>query len=119
MARIMVLDDEPDTLEMLEKVFKKQGYKFSGYLESEEFLKKYPKEKPDLVMLDIMVPKMNGIEVCKKIRTMNKKQKAVFLSVLEPTAMAEVDIPGAKVDYIEKPFDPKDLLEKVNGILKQ
>ncbi|MEW6592736.1 MAG: response regulator [Candidatus Hadarchaeota archaeon] len=110
MVKIIAVDDEPDILQLLERVFKKEGFEFIGFLDGAEFLKKYLREKPDLVLLDVMMPKIGGREIYKKLKETNKHQKVAFLTVLEPS-------PGETEVYIEKPFEPGDLIKKVRALV--
>ncbi|MEW6222438.1 MAG: response regulator [Candidatus Hadarchaeota archaeon] len=110
MVKIIAVDDEPDILQLLERVFRKEGFEFIGFLDSAEFLKKYKKEKPDLVLLDLMMPKISGRDIYKKLKGMNKQQKVAFLTVLEPS-------PGETETYIEKPFEPGELVKKIRKIV--
>lgn len=115
----MAADDEPDILELLGRILKKGGHEFIGCSTGGEFLKRYPKEKPDLVLLDVMMAGISGADVYKKVKDSNKRQKVIFLTVLDPTPTAG----GVKADelttYVEKPFEPADLLKKVREILKK
>ena len=67
-AKIMAIDDEPDIIRLLEKIITRAGYKFVGFTSPKEFLEQYEQEKPDLILLDIMMPEMDGWEVYKEIR---------------------------------------------------
>jgi len=119
MVKIMAADDEHDILQLLERILKKEGHKFIGCSTGGEFLKLYPKEKPDLVLLDVMMAGISGTDIYKKIKGSNKRQKVIFLTVLDITPTAG----GVKTDeltaYVEKPFEPTDLLKKVRAILKK
>jgi len=116
--KIMAVDDEPDIVKLLEKVVSRAGYEFVGFTSPKEFLKNYPQEKPDLVLLDIMMPEMDGWEVYKEIRKINPNQKVAPLTALDlpDTLKQGVKELGAS-DYITKPFDPDDLVEKIKKIL--
>jgi two-component system response regulator VicR len=118
MAKIMAVDDEPDIIKLLERILTKAGYEFVGCSSGKEFLKRYEREKPDLVLLDIMMPEMDGWDVYKEIRRINRKQKVAPLTALDvPPRIREGIVELGASDYITKPFDPDELIEKVKRIL--
>lgn len=120
MTKIMAVDDEPDIIRLLEKILTKAGYEFVGCFSGNDLLEKYEKQKkkPDLILLDIMMPGMDGWEVYKRIRKINSKQKVAPLTALEvPPRIRQGIMELGASDYINKPFDPKDLLKKVKEIL--
>lgn len=120
MVKIMAVDDEPDIIKLIEKVLKKAGYEFVGCSSGKECLKKYKKEKPDLLMLDVMMPGMTGWDVYKAIRKTNKKQRVLFLTAttVESDARDTMDELGVS-DYLSKPFEPYELTERVKIILER
>jgi len=115
----MAVDDEPDIIKLIGKILKKAGYEFVGCTSGEECLKKFEKEKPDLILLDIMMPGMDGWEVYKRIKKINKKQKVLFLTAitLYPDARKTMVELGVS-DYLTKPFEPYELIERVKTVLK-
>ena len=120
MAKIMAVDDEPDTIKLINKILKGAGYGFVGCLSGKECLEKLKKEKPDLVLLDIMMPEMDGWEVYERIKKINKKQRVAFLTVLRATDESRVGMAKMGVeDYITKPFEPNELLYGVKTILEK
>ncbi|MDI6883537.1 MAG: response regulator transcription factor [Hadesarchaea archaeon] len=120
MVKIMAVDDEPDILNLLKRILERAGYQFVGCPSGEECLEKYGREKPDLVMLDIMMPGMDGWRLYKQLMEINKRQKVAFLTVLGvPAETKEGVIEMGAADYITKPFEPAKLLERVKTILKK
>lgn len=120
MVKIMAVDDEPDIIRLIRRVLKKAGYEFVGCLSGKECLEKYKKEKPDLLMLDVMMPGMSGWDVYKGIRKINKKQKVLFLTAMtvQSDARDTMDELGVS-DYLSKPFEPYELTERVKTILER
>jgi DNA-binding response OmpR family regulator len=119
MAKIMAVDDEPDTIKLIGRILKKAGYDFVGCASGEECLKKLKKEKPDLILLDVMMPGMDGWGTYKRIKEINEEQKVVFLTAttIYPDArktMVKLDIS----DYLTKPFEPYELVERVRAALE-
>ena len=119
MAKIMAVEDRPETLGLIEKILKRAGHDFIGCTSGEECLKLYEREKPDLILLDILLPGMDGYEVFERIKQQNPKQRIAFLSALDISPRTQVRLQryGRPV-YINKPFDPDELIEKVEEILK-
>ncbi|MEW6592955.1 MAG: response regulator transcription factor [Candidatus Hadarchaeota archaeon] len=118
MAKIIAVDDEPDIVKLIEKILKKAGHKVKGYNSGQEFLEEYSKEKPDLLMLDVMMPGMDGWEVYKRVRKINKKQKVLFITAvtMESESRKTMDELGVS-DYMTKPFEPQELVERVKAVL--
>lgn len=120
MAKIMAVEDQPEILELIRKILEKAGYQFVGCSTGEECLKQYSKDKPDLVLLDILLPGMDGWEVFERIKTMNKDQKVAFLSALGIGLKSQIKLLklGAP-EYISKPFTPEELRMRVKEILEK
>ncbi len=120
MAKIMGVDDEPDILNLVKRILEGAGYQFVGCASGEECLKMYEKEKPDLILLDIMMPGIDGWHVYKRLKQIKKDQKVAFLTVLgmsDKTREGVIEMGAA--DYITKPFEPAQLLERVKAIMKK
>jgi len=112
---ILVVDDEPDIRETVQTVLESEGYKVKTAVSGEDALKKLKTEKPDLVIMDIMMPGPPVREIIKKIR-----QPICFLSAVRTSEAEKEEIfsSGNIVDYIQKPFDIKELIERIKKILK-
>jgi DNA-binding response OmpR family regulator len=118
--KVMAVDDQSDIISLMKRILEGAGYKFVGCTSGEECLEKYEKEKPDLVLLDIMMPGTDGWHVYKRLKTVNPKQKIAFLTALGvPPEVKEGMRDLGAADYITKPFEPQELVEKVNAILKR
>ncbi len=118
MAKVMAVDDEPDITKLIEKILKKAGYKVATANSGTECLEKYPKEKPDIVLLDVMMPGMDGWEVYRSIKKINKNQKILFLTAVTLESEARKKMDELKVShYLTKPFDPPELIERVKRVL--
>jgi CheY-like chemotaxis protein len=120
MTKIMTVEDRPESLELVRKILTKAGYEFVGCADGEECLEKYVNEKPDLILLDIMLPGMDGYEVYEQIKKQDKGQKIAFLSALDISGRAQARLFRLGMPaYISKPFTPDELLTKVEEILKK
>ena len=119
--RILLADDEPDILEIISYNLTQQGYEVYTAKNGDEALDKAKLLNPDLIILDIMMPKKTGIEVCKILRTQSifKNTLIIFLTALddEPTHIKGLET-GAD-DYISKPISPKILISRVNAIFRR
>lgn len=118
---ILIVEDEPDAVELLELHLKNAGYNVTVAEDGEEALRKIHKSIPDLVILDLMIPEINGLEVCKVIR---KDPATESIPVVMCTAKAsEIDkVLGLELgadDYITKPFSPRELVLRVKNLLKR
>jgi DNA-binding response OmpR family regulator len=117
--RILIVDDEPNIVVSLEFLMKREGFEVAVATDGEAALKSVEEKKPDLVLLDIMLPKKNGFEVCQTIRA-NPDLQAVKIVMLtakgRDTEVAKGTALGADA-YMTKPFSTKDLIAQVRQIL--
>jgi len=120
MAKIMVVDDEPDIRKLIEKVLKKAGHKIVKCENGAQCLEQYPKEKPDLLILDVMMPEMDGWETYKRIKKIKPKQRVLFLTAVTLEAESRKHMEELGVShYLTKPFDPPELIERVKIVLSE
>ena len=112
---IMIVDDEPDNITTVKAVLEKNGYKVVTAINGDDCLKKLPKQKVDLILLDIMMPGTPVRDVVQKI----KGTKIAYLSVVRVSEAEKEDMLKSKniVDFIQKPFDIDDLLLRVRKIV--
>ena len=119
MKKIMVVDNEPDIVDLTRTVLELGGYQVVASYSGEECLRKLEKEKVDLVLLDIMMPGLSGWDVFNRIKKKNANIKVAFMSVLEISdKRKQVLLDEGLADYIMKPFDKDGLLQRVDKILK-
>jgi two-component system KDP operon response regulator KdpE len=110
----MIVDDEPDIRKTVKIILKAYGYKVVTAVNGDDCLKKLPKQKIDLILLDIMMPGMPVKEVVKKI----KEVKIVYLSVVRISKAEKKSLISKNiVEFIEKPFEISDLVKKVKEIV--
>jgi two-component system alkaline phosphatase synthesis response regulator PhoP len=117
--KIMHVDDNLEHLNLVKTVLEGEGYEVVQVISGADCLKKFKKEKPDLVLLDILMPEMDGLEVFKEIKKIDSKAAVAFLTVVRGS---EEEVNRLKragiVEYIQKPFTPSDLISRVKKILK-
>lgn len=116
--KIMAVDDDPNIRELIRLILKKEGFEVLEAVDGEDALKKLENGKVDLVILDIMMPHMDGWEFCKEAR------KFWDLPILILTAKGETSqkVKGFELgadDYLTKPFEPAELIARVKALLKR
>ena len=120
-TKILVVDDDPDIIEILTYNLSNEGYNVKSASNGIEALKKAKKFIPDIILLDVMMPEMDGIEACSNLREIQSlsKSRIIFLSARSEdfTLIAAFDA-GAD-DYINKPVKPKILLKKISSISRR
>jgi len=119
--KILIVDDEPDILELIEYNLKKEGYQVFTASNGQEGITVAKKVHPDLIILDIMMPKMDGIEACRLMRAI-PEFKNTFMVFLTARSEEYSEIAGFNVgadDYIAKPIKPRALVSRINAILRR
>ena len=119
--KILIVDDEPDILELVEYNLKKEGYTVFTASNGQEGITLAKKVHPDLIVLDIMMPKMDGIEACRLMRAI-PEFKNTFMVFLTARSEEYSEIAGFNVgadDYIAKPIKPRALVSRINAILRR
>ena len=119
--KILIADDEPDILEILGYNLTKEGYQVTTAKDGDDALTKAKLTKPELIILDIMMPKKNGVEVCEILRTQKdfKDTLIIFLTALSDENSHVKGLEIGADDYISKPISPKVLLSKVNALFRR
>lgn len=118
--KILIVDDEPFNLDLLEQELQEQGYEIERATDGAEALEKLPLFVPDVVLLDYMMPRMNGLEVLRRLRA-DEKWKSLPVILLTAKAAQEDKINGLDAgadDYVIKPFDAFELLARVRSMLR-
>jgi len=120
-SRVLIVEDEPDIRALVVHHLKREGYQVSAASSGEEALRQVQAAPPDLVLLDLMMPAMDGLEVCRRLR---QDPATAMLPIVMLTAKGdEVDrVLGLEIgadDYVVKPFSPKELLARVRAVLRR
>ncbi|HLR59014.1 MAG TPA: response regulator transcription factor [Pseudogracilibacillus sp.] len=116
---ILIVEDEPSIVMLLQYNIEKAGFLTEVANDGEEAVKKVSQVEYDLIVLDLMLPKMNGIEVCKKIR---KSKNQVPILMLTAKDQEENKVLGLQIgadDYLTKPFSPRELIARIQAILRR
>jgi DNA-binding response OmpR family regulator len=117
--RILIVDDEPNIVISLEYLMKREGWETSVAADGEAALAALEKGRPDLVILDVMLPRMNGFEVCRRLRADPRWQGVRILMLTAKGRDTEVEKGlGLGADaYVTKPFSTKDLISQIRALL--
>ena len=118
-ASVLVVDDEANILLSLEFLMKRAGYDVRIARDGEEALAEIKKARPDLVLLDVMMPKRNGFDVCEIIRANPewRDMRVIMLTAKGRDVEREKGMAVGADDYITKPFSTRDVLDRVGGLL--
>ena len=119
--KILIADDEPDILEIISYNLKIEGYDVVTAKDGEDALQKAKLTKPDLIILDVMMPNKNGMEVCKILRAQPAFHETliIFLTALNDELSHVRGLEYGADDYISKPVSPKVLVTKVNSLFRR
>jgi DNA-binding response OmpR family regulator len=120
-ALIAALDDEADILALLKVSLEKAGYRFAGFEEAEDLFHFLAREKPDLILLDLMLPGTDGLEVCRHIR---RSEDLASIPIIMLTARGDesdkvVGLELGADDYVTKPFSVKELIARIHAVLRR
>lgn len=119
--KILIVDDEPDILEFLQYNLKKEGYAVVTAGDGKQAIQVAEREKPDLIILDIMMPELDGVETCRILRSRKEftLTPVAFLTARDEdfTQITALDTGGD--DYITKPIKPRVLISRINALLRR
>jgi two-component system alkaline phosphatase synthesis response regulator PhoP len=120
-GKVLVVDDEEYIQHILNFSFGAEGYDVVTAGDGEEGIKKAKSEKPDIIVLDIMMPKMDGYEACKRLKTdpHTKNIPVILLTAKGREVDRKLGSQAGADDYVVKPFSPGRLIERVEGMMKR
>jgi DNA-binding response OmpR family regulator len=120
MKKILIIDDSPDSVFLLQDRLEREGFEITKAYNGEMGIQKAVGEKPDLILLDVMMPDISGYDVCK---VLSSKEETKLIPIILLTALTEADnlqqglLSGA-FDYIKKPFNRTELIARINSALR-
>jgi len=119
--KILIADDEPDILEVIQYNLVKEGYEVVTAKDGDDALTKAKSAHPDLIILDIMMPKKTGVEVCEILRSQPsfKDTLILFLTALNDESFHIKGLETGADDYVNKPVSPKVLISRVNALFRR
>ena len=120
-AKVLVVDDEEYIQHILNFSFGAEGYEVVTAADGEEAVAKARNEKPDIIVLDIMMPKMDGYEACRKLKSDPKTKDipVILLTAKGRDVDKKLGSEAGADDYVVKPFSPGRLIERVDGMMKR
>lgn len=116
--KILIVDDEKKIVKMVRAYLEKEGYATIGAHNGEVALELWREEKPDLVVLDILMPRMDGLEFCREVRR-NSNTPIIMLSAKSEEMDKLVGLELGADDYVTKPFSPRELVARIRAVLRR
>ena len=116
---ILIIDDDKKLTDLLEKYLDKFGYRTVTSTHPEKGLRMIDKKTPDLIILDIMLPEMDGFEVCRRIRETHKNLPIIMLTARGDVTDRVVGLELGADDYLSKPFDARELVARIQSVLRR
>ena len=116
--KILVVDDDTNICELLRLYLTKEGYQVTTANDGEEGLEKFNQLKPDMVLLDVMMPRMDGLEVCRRIRKLGNTP-VMMLTAKGETFDKVLGLELGADDYVVKPFDTKEIVARIKAVLRR
>jgi len=119
--RVLVVDDEDDLLELLRYNITREGYQVTCVASGEEALRSVRRNAPDLIVLDIMLPSIDGLEVCRRLKSESKTRDIPIIMLTAKSEESDIvaGLEHGADDYIAKPFSPRVLLARVKALLRR
>ena len=119
MAKILIVEDEPNMIAGLRDNFEYEGYEVISAPDGVAGLERALNEAPDLVILDVMMPRMSGLEVCKQLKSKRPSLPIIMLTARGPEVDKVVGLELGADDYVTKPFSIRELLARVKAVLRR
>ena len=116
--KVLIVDDDADIIELQKLYFEKEGYEVATCMQGDKAVATFNVTKPDIIILDLMLPGMDGNDVCREIRKMSDVP-IIMLTARTDTLDRVVGLELGADDYIPKPFEPKELLARVKAVLRR
>ncbi len=119
--RILIVDDDPVILRLLKVNFEMEGFAVMTAENGEDGVAAATRDVPDIILLDVMMPGMDGLQAAEKLRAQSstKEIPIIFVSAKAQSVDVKAGLQAGAVDYVTKPFDPVELVEKVENLLAQ
>jgi DNA-binding response OmpR family regulator len=118
MQRILVVEDEPTVSDVVARYLRRDGYSVGIAADGEEGLRRALEERPDLIVLDLMLPRLDGLEVCRRLRV-TQQTPVIMLTARGDDGDAVLGLGLGADDYVTKPFSPNELMARVKAVLRR
>jgi len=116
---VLIVDDEKKIVDILSFNLKKEGFEITEAYDGKAALEQYAKKRPDLILLDVMLPLLDGFEVCKRIRRNDRKTPIIMLTAREEETDKVLGLDLGADDYITKPFSVRELQARVKANIRR
>ncbi|TDG00504.1 response regulator transcription factor [Paenibacillus piri] len=117
--KILVVDDEPSISMLIEFNLKLVGFEVQCVYDGEAVFQAIQHFRPDVIVLDLMLPKMDGIQVCRKLRSQNNLVPIIMLTAMQDLSDKIAGLDNGADDYMTKPFSPQELISRIQAILRR
>jgi two-component system alkaline phosphatase synthesis response regulator PhoP len=117
--KILVVDDEPSISMLIEFNLKLAGFEVHCVYDGEAVFEAIPSFRPDLIILDLMLPKMDGFQVCRKLRGQNNLVPIIMLTAMQDLSDKIAGLDNGADDYMTKPFSPQELISRIQAIIRR
>lgn len=118
MKKVLIIDDDASIIEVLRLYFEKEGYAVSVCMQGDKALATFNASNPDMIILDLMLPGMDGYDVCREVRK-NHDTPIIMLTARTDALDKIIGLELGADDYVQKPFEPKELLARVKAVLRR
>ncbi len=118
MKKVLIVDDDADIIELQKLYFEKEGYEVATCMQGDKAVATFNVTKPDIIILDLMLPGMDGNDICREIRR-TSDVPIIMLTARTDTLDRVVGLELGADDYVPKPFEPKELLARVKAVLRR
>lgn len=119
MYKVMLIDDEENLQRAMRELLVSNDYEYCGATNGEEGLEMLAREHPDLLLLDVMLPGINGFDLCKKIREQGRRIPVIFVSAKSDIVDKGIGFRAGGDDYVTKPFDARELLLRIEANIRR
>jgi two-component system, OmpR family, alkaline phosphatase synthesis response regulator PhoP len=116
---ILLVDDEPSIIQLARMYFERDGFHVEGASDGEAALEMIARQHPALIVLDVMLPKLDGFEVCRKLRVGGDQTPIIMLTARDEDIDKILGLELGADDYLTKPFNPRELVARVKAILRR
>ncbi len=119
--KILIVEDEKDIVKMLDYNLKKEGFRTFSVRDGEDAIDSANKEQPDIIILDLMLPGIDGLEVCKSLKNSNKTASIpiIMLTAKSQESDKVIGLELGADDYVTKPFSPRELIARIKAVLRR
>ena len=116
---MLVVDDDPTVSDVVRRYLERAGFAVTLSADGQSALEVYQRERPDLVVLDLMLPGLSGLEVCRRLRVMDPGLPVIMLTALGEESDRVLGLELGADDYLTKPFSPRELVLRVQSVLRR